>query len=296
MKMLFMRRLMLVVLSLVFAGLVLFDGNFGRIPVQAATVGGSVGVEGTVPGTPPATGASITFPRNGQVFTDNPLTVIGICPKGLLVKLFKNNVFGGSASCTNGNFSIVTDMFSGRNDLVARVYDELDQAGPDSNTVSITFNDGSGFAGNRPILTSNYAKRGANPAETLTWPITISGGTSPYAISVDWGDSKPSDLISQATAGTFDIKHIYDASGIYTIIIKATDAKGATAFLQLVGVANGPLSQTNTKPNTTIITKTKILWEPAALFVIFILLAFWLGKRYELRTLVKKIERGDRPF
>jgi hypothetical protein len=279
-----------------FVGL-LCMGSFLPAVANAATAGGAVGVEGTVPGTPPTSAASITFPRNGQVFTDNPITVTGICPKGLLVKIFKNNVFGGSAPCTNGNFSIITDMFSGRNDLVARVFDELDQAGPDSNTVTITFNDTTGFSGTRPSLTSNYAKRGANPGETLTWPLTLSGGTGPYAISVDWGDTKPSDLISQTLAGNFDIKHIYDASGIYTIIIKVTDAKGASAYLQLVGVANGPASQSSVQSkNPTVITRTKILWEPAALFVIFILIAFWLGKRHELHTLLKKIERGDRPF
>ncbi len=57
----------------------------------------------------------------------------GICPGDLLVKIFKNNVFAGSVQCKNGSYSIVIDLFSGQNELVARVYDALDQPGPDSN-------------------------------------------------------------------------------------------------------------------------------------------------------------------
>lgn len=259
---------------------------------SAASSSGSVGVEGTVPGSPPTTAATITFPKNGQVFTDSPITVTGICPKGVLVKLFKNNIFGGSAQCSSGNFSIVTDLFSGTNDLIARVYNDLDQAGPDSNIVSVTFNNARPFAGSQITITSNFAKRGANPGETLSWPIIISGGTPPYAISVDWGDAKSPDLLSQTFAGTFTPSHIYDASGVFRILIKATDSKGNTAFLQLVGVANGPLAQTSTAAKgPAVITRTRTLWWPAAILLVFIVAAFWLGRRHELYSLRKRLER-----
>ena len=33
----------------------------------------------------------------------------------------------------------------------------------------------------------------------FTWPIEISGGSPPYAISVNWGDGKQPTLISQTT-------------------------------------------------------------------------------------------------
>jgi hypothetical protein len=56
-----------------------------------------------------------------------------------LVKIFKNNVFGGSVQCDRGNFSLQSDLFVGTNELVARVFDELDQPGPDSNIVTVTF-------------------------------------------------------------------------------------------------------------------------------------------------------------
>lgn len=261
---------------------------------------GSVGVQGKISAPPPTTGATISIPSNGQNFTSLPITVSGLCPNDLLVKVFKNNVFAGSTQCKNGSYSIIIDLFNGQNDLIARVYDALDQAGPDSNTVTVTYNTGAKGASSHVLLTSNYAKRGANPGETLTWPIIISGGTGPYAISVDWGDGKTLDLISQEFPGTFNIQHKYDSPGIYNILIKATDKNGDVAFLQLVGVGNGALSQeqaaanqSNTSGQTT---KVKILWEPVAILIPFIISTFWLGKKYELRVLKKKIERGDRPF
>jgi hypothetical protein len=266
---------------------------------------GSTGLQGKISSPPPTTGATISLPRDGQSFNTLPVTVSGICPKGLLVKLFKNNVFAGSTDCTNGSFSVPIDLFNGRNELVARVYDALDQAGPDSNMVAVTFSDAKSVDVSRVSLTSNYAKRGANPGEALVWPIILAGGTGPYAISIDWGDGKAADLMSRAFPGAFDIKHTYDNPGVYNIIIKATDKNGAVAYLQLVGVGNGALSQDtgsgqaksndNNGTNTTT-TTTRILWQPAAILLPIILLTFWLGKKHELKVLKKRVELGQRPF
>lgn len=261
---------------------------------------GSIGIEGRISSAPPTQGATISLPRNGQAFTELPVTVSGICPNDLLVKLFKNNVFAGSAQCTNGSFSIIVDLFNDQNELVARVYDALDQAGPDSNIVTVSFNDPRQGVGSRVSLTSNFAKRGANPGQLLTWPIILSGGTGPYAISVDWGDGKTPDLLSQSFPGVFNIQHTYDTPGVYNIIVRVTDKNGGVAFLQLVGVANGPLSQTtaaqNGDNNGGTKVETRILWQPAAFLLPFIISTFWLGKRHQLYVLRKRIERGDRPF
>ncbi len=272
-------------------------------PVQS----GSVGLTGTISAPPPTEGATITVPTNGQSFTEMPVPVRGLCPAGLLVKIFKNNVFAGSVQCNDGTFEINIDLFTGTNELVARVYDDLDQPGPDSPTVTVNFVDSRIGAGSRVSVTSNYAKRGANPGETLTWPIIISGGSGPYAISVDWGDGKPADLLSQQFPGTFDLSHIYDSAGVYNIIIKVSDSNGVSAFLQVVGVANGPLSQTNSDGSPLGSEqddgiafyaggKTTIVWWPATITVPFVISTFWLGKKYMLRVMKKRIERGEHPF
>jgi hypothetical protein len=270
-----------------------------------STQSGSVGLTGTISAPPPSVGATISFPGNGDSFSEVPIVITGLCPDGLLVKVFKNNVFSGSAQCTAGSFSLQTDLFVGTNELVARVFDDLDQPGPDSNIVSVTFQDNAVGAPTRVSLSSNFAKRGAFPGQTLEWPVILSGGSGPFAFSVDWGDSSEPDLFSQPFAGTIDLSHIYDAPGVYNIVIKAVDNNGGTAFLQLVGIANGPLTQdidagtgqaTDGNGDGFSTTKTNIVWWPATLIVPFVVSTFWLGKRYMLHTLKKRIEHGEHPF
>lgn len=287
-------RLGLGVILLAMFGAVLFAP---AATAQSATVEnpqpGSIGVEGIIPSAAPTRGATITTPRNGQTFNNNPITVSGLCPSGLLVKIFDNNVFVGSVMCVNGSYSLQIDLFAGRNDLVARVFDDLDQPGPDSEIVTVTLNDSqfNPFGVPQLLLTSNYAKRGANPGETLTWPIIISGGTPPYAISVDWGDGKTQDLISRDIAGTFTLQHVYDNAGTYTVTIKASDKNGLSAFLQVVAVANGAITQKPAEEEQKEKVITRVLWEPAALFLPLIGIAFWLGRRYELASIRKHLER-----
>ena len=113
---------MILVISFVSAAFFLVLGADGASaqssdPVQS----GSVGLTGTISAPPPTTGATISFPKTGDNFDKVPIKVTGICPDGLLVKVFKNNVFAGSVQCVGGNFSLQTDLFVGTNDLVARV-------------------------------------------------------------------------------------------------------------------------------------------------------------------------------
>lgn len=295
--MLTLRRYLVVALLLALALL-----GFGLArSVRAATESGAVGIQGTIAAPPPSVGAVISIPGSGSTFTDLPITVSGICTGDVLVKLFKNDVFSGSTPCENGSFQISIDLFSGKNDLVARVYDALDQAGPDSNLVTVTYSDNSSNAqvANRVLLTSNYAKRGANPREKLSWPLILTGGYGPYAVSIDWGDSN-NDLQSVTFPGEFIIEHEYQNSGVYKVIVKAVDSRGATAYIQLVAVANGPLSQvsdtSSSNDQAVAAGKTIILWQPAAILIPFILSTFWLGKRYEVKRIRRSIEDGKRPF
>jgi hypothetical protein len=270
-------------------------------PYPPQSSSGGVGVEGKISSPPPTQAATITSPGNGAVFSTLPVTVTGFCPAGLMVKLFKNNVFSGSVMCDRSSYSIQIDLFSGRNDLIARVYDSLDQAGPDSNTVTVTFNDNAARPDivARVSLTSNYARRGANPKELLTWPMIVSGGTAPYAISVDWGDSSTSDLYSITIPGEFSIKHQYDQSGTYRVLVKASDKNGAVAYLQVVAVANGQATQNvagASASKSTGSTSTVVLWQPAAIAIPLIASTFWLGKRYEVNKIKKRLQKGEHPL
>jgi hypothetical protein len=121
--------------------------------------------------------------------------------------------------------------------------------------------------------------------------LQLSGGTGPYAFSIDWGDGKQPELKSQSSAGVVNISHTYDQSGVYHVTIRVTDANGVTAYLQVVAVANGkPTASTaGTKTNTTIIVK--VIWIPAVIALILLFPAYWLGRRSELFSLHRKLEK-----
>ncbi|HSX34251.1 MAG TPA: hypothetical protein VLF62_01250 [Candidatus Saccharimonadales bacterium] len=296
MKRQFLNRLILVGAALLCIGVLALPRFAGAAIPPPGPSSGTSGVQGTVKTPAPKNAATISTPTNGQSFGKMPITVAGLCTSGLLIKVFSNNVFVGSAQCLNGSYSLQVTLFDGANEIVARIFDSLDQPGPDSNTVTVTYNN-SQFgdnAGRQFTLTSLYALRGANPNEQLNWPISINGGTSPYALSVDWGDGKPSTLYSEPFAGNVVINHTYSSAGTYVITIKGVDKDGQTAFLQLVGQANGAVTQSTDKSSKdTIITITKVLWIPAALCIPLIFASFWLGRRYELAALRRHLERPE---
>lgn len=277
------------------------------VQAQSASQGGSVGLQGTVTAPPPATAPIISLPSSGASISKSPVTISGICDSDLLVKVFKNGVFGGSVQCQSGSYSMSMDLFNGRNDLIAKQYDLLDQESPSSAVVSVLYSDNiaNETSVQRITLTTNFAKKGANPNEKLIWPFAISGGAGPYAITVEWGDGENS-LMSLVSPGEFSIDHTYKNPGSYTVVVKAVDSTGKTALLQVVAISNGELKQTGIASSSgktgaaadaaSAQTKTRILWQPAAIMIPFIMSTFWLGKRYAIYRLRKKIEAGERPF
>lgn len=285
------------VFSLAILVLLAYSPTVNAVGSPDPTQSGSVGLEGKISSPPPTQAATISTPRNGQTFSTSPITVAGLCKTDLLVKVFTNNVFVGSVICKGGSYTLKVGLFSGKNDLVARVYDNLDQAGPDSNVVSVSFNDPNyAQSGSALTLTSNFARRGANPGSELTWPIVLSGGTGPYALSVDWGDSSGADLQSITFAGNITLKHTYKQAGIYSVIIKATDKNGATAYLQVVAVANGEVAGGSSGSSTNKGGTAKVQSSPGWYLLIFILplllASFWLGSRNELYVIRKRLDRA----
>jgi hypothetical protein len=212
----------------------------------------------------------------------------------LLIKTYSNNIFIGSARCLNGSYSLKADLFSGKNNLYAQDFDSLGQGGPLSNTVSVNYISTQHTTTQSQVnITSSYGEIGANPGQQLNWPVIISGGTPPYAISTDWGDGQPSTLQSSASAGSLTLKHVYSSSGVYAITITVSDSKGSTAFLQLVGMANGqviPIHKTkvasnNIKSNTN---SQSMSWGLLGVVFAALIPAFWLGGRHGRSVLMKK--------
>ncbi|MEX0668307.1 MAG: PKD domain-containing protein [Candidatus Saccharimonadales bacterium] len=243
---------------------------------------GSVGISGSIPGPPPENASTMNTPIEGQEFSSVPITISGTCDPGLIVEVYKNDVFGGSTECLdNATYELESDLFYGNNELITRVRDLLGQPGPDSNPVNVTYQplDPSVTTGQQLLLTSDVTYKGALPSEEISFPLAISGGSGPYAVSVTWGDGE-SDVLNLSDTGNFQISHNYTIPGVYKVTIRAVDSVESAAFLQITSVISG--QSTDTEPisaQTRVVTEV-VRWP---LYVMLFLIAggFWMGMRHQ---------------
>lgn len=258
---------------------------------------GSIGLSGIVPGKPPTTAATITTPKDGQRFSETPITVSGSCPKDTLVELYKNDIFAGSGVCTpEGTFSLETDLLIGQNTLVARVYDALNQQGPESNKVVVYYDalppQGSAltslnFGGDQLLVNTDAVFRGTFPEKEMTIPIDVIGGRAPYAINIQWGDST-NKVFSRPDNATFRAAHTYKKAGTFQLAIQATDADGRVAFLTVASIVNGqPDPETIAAGNTKTTTNTLLVLWPLYAATFAVVASFWAGEWREKRMLIK---------
>jgi len=106
---------------------------------QAETSSGSVLVGVIVPGPPPTVGAVITNPANGYTLEEQYLLDIsGTCYEDSFVVVKDNDVTVGSTACTGaGIFSLQIQLQFGKNILTALNYDNLNQAGPTTPSITV---------------------------------------------------------------------------------------------------------------------------------------------------------------
>lgn len=262
----------------------------------------SVSLTGTVPAAPPKTAATINSPANGQHFTTSPVTISGTCPPGSLVEIYKNDIFAGSSLCsTKGTYSLQVDLLYGQNSITAQVYDDLNQAGPVSKTVTIFYDavPPSGaplgllnFSGTQLVLDTNAVYRGSFPGQILNVPVTIIGGAEPFAVSVAWGDSS-NQIIPRGNNTVFNASHTYQKAGTYQITLQATDSQQRVAFLTVAAIVNGQPSAVLTAANggngsggskSSTANKLLMLW-PMYAIVATLVVSFWMGERREKHVL-----------
>lgn len=267
---------------------------------------GSVGLSGRVPGPPPTAAAVITSPRNGQRFAASPITVTGTCPKDLIVELYKNDIFAGSGVCHDDQtFKFDIDLLYGANTLVARVYDALDQPGPDSAAVTIYYDalppqgapvDSSNSNNIQLLLRSSPVYRGAFPKDTLKIPLEIIGGKAPFAVNVDWGDDK-SDLFTRADNSPFEVKHAYVRPGTYQVTFRASDSQQRVAFLTVIVIINGRAEVasgiTKLGPRASDRGGLLLVW-PILGAAVLMVISFWLGERREKHVLTSRLASPSR--
>lgn len=262
---------------------------------------GSIGLVGTMPGTPPKDGAVIKTPVSGQTFTQTPIVVSGTCPTTTLVEIYKNDIFAGSIPCkTDDTFSIESDLLIGENKLVARVFDALNQAGPDSATVNVTYTPNIAktstitslnVGDTQLVLNTDTVFRGTFPNKEMSIPIDILGGRAPYAVNIEWGDST-NKIVSRPDNASFQAVHNYAKAGTYQISIQATDSDGRVAFLTVASIVNGQADTASSGTGTSNTSGNETTGLLLALWPLYagiatMTLSFWIGEWREKRILVK---------
>lgn len=279
--------------------LVVFIGVF-IIPltrVAAQTVqnpqNGSVGLTGTVPGPPPEIPAVIDVPSQNEVLVATPTAVRGECVPGTIIQISRNGAFAGSVLCLDdGTFQLQIDLLPGLNTIIASSFDSLNQQGPDSAPIVVNYqprdstvnSDGVVEQFSPFIITSNFGARGVNPASEISWPLTISGGSAPYAVSINWGDGSEDTLLSLDDSGEFTPTHIYSQPGTYSVTVKATDADGRLAFIQVLSIVNGQavggITQ-ETDPNANVVVRDQYILWPIYVLTACVFLAFGTGRMFQ---------------
>jgi hypothetical protein len=254
---------------------------------------GSIGLSGIVPAKPPTTAATIEKPSNGQHFSATSVTISGKCPADTLVEIFKNDIFAGSTTCSStGSYSVDIDLLIGENRLIARVYDALNQPGPDSNSVKVFYDAvptqlgplaSFDFGATQLLINTDAVYRGVFPNQEMNMRIDLIGGRPPYAVNVQWGDST-NKVVPRGDNIGFTVSHTYKKPGIYQIGIQASDADGRVAFMTVAAIVNG-------QPDIVVapVTQQKqnillMLW-PLYTAIVTAVISFWLGERREKHIL-----------
>jgi hypothetical protein len=213
-----------------------------------------------------------------------------------LVELFKNDIFAGSITCdAAGKYTVDIDLLIGENRLIARVYDSLNQEGPPSNKVTVYYDAVPqqlsslapiNFGGAQMLLNTDAVFRGSFPGQEMSMPLSVIGGTPPYAINVLWGDGT-NRVEPRSNNLTFDIRHTYKKAGTYKITIQGTDSQGRVAFLSVAAIINGqPDAVATTSKAKETMNKLLVLW-PLYTTILAVVISFWLGERREKKILTR---------
>ena len=292
--------------------MVLLLGVFMSLSVQSfasadITEQDQIGLSGVIPALEPTEKAVILMPKDGSQTSTQNITVSGSCQQGTFIQIFRNDVFAGSTVCLGGEFSLIISLVTGNNTLIAKTIDNLKQYGPDSDPVTVTFTpdtspgagSGSGAGPQLSIRGEDLYLRSVSQGVSFKLDLAVQNGSQPYAVHVDWGDGSY-DTFPVASAGDFTARHVYNQAGLQVIHVTVTDEKGNKAHLQYVVIINGPAPAAaatsqggNTQPPYVPPT-LPIVW-PMYLLLLVIVLAFWLGERYELRRLKRTGQLIDRP-
>lgn len=295
-------------------GMLVIVGFFLAIS-QNFVQAGEVSVGLVVQGSAPTVGATITSPLDGvNIVNVNPTPVEGTCAANSFVVLYNDSVLAGSTICTGaGLFVVSAQLHEGTNALTARNFDNLNQAGPDTPSVTVNFKTeetvvdvqtpdlpenpviipgvtegpaecedynptGQLSVGGKPHVAVVCIPRSVAVNEDQRIGILVWGGTPPYALNFDWGSGE-STLISMDAPGYRTVKVSYASSGVYNINIQVTDrSSNAASGESAIEVTEADTSQGIAQIINSIFT-TSWFETPVPLYVIAVglTLGFWGG-------------------
>lgn len=246
-------------------------------------------VQAAVNGDPPTVPAVILSPVTDARFTVPTVSVSGTCDPYFFVKIYRNDIFAGSGECSpGGDFTVTIQLFPGRNDLVARTFNVAELEGPPSNTVTVYYDAPVPPPRDGPFyLTTEYFFRAAYTGQKIIWDFGITGGSSPYTVTVSWGDGS-SDTITNLTSKSFRLEHLYrspkNQREFFTVTVTVTDADKAQASLQLVAIMNDPdiIGASFAEPDDPAVVASpgtlRLLWLAFAVTALMGI-CFYLGER-----------------
>ena len=156
-----------------------------------------------------------------------------------------------------------------------------------------------------PTIITNCITRSIQAGETITLPVRVTGGVTPYSLTIDWGDGKM-DVKNVLDTEYHYYQHTYEHEGIINIGLKTTDKKGVSTFLQTVVQVNGDGGTgagNSSSPLATIGSRLKSVWAdaPVPLYwaAVMLVVGFWVGdlfeRRFDKRTRASRAKRGGTP-
>lgn len=140
----------------------------------------------------------------------------------------------------------------------------------------------------------NYQYQPLVSGQSFSLDLGLDGGTSPYAVTVLWGDGGES-TVARNNQSKFPVSHTYTLLGrsqqTYRIKVEVADSSGLTAFLEIPELVRGGsstvspvVSGTNGTPNGQWI---QFAW-PVYGVTMLMVLSFWLGERQEYYNLFSR--------
>lgn len=275
---------------------------------RAVRASENLNVTAKVPAPIPTTAAIIDSPLDKTSTNDANILVSGSCPvitPAIIVVIYRDSDLIGAAGCSAaGQFFATTHLIEGANILTPIIQTITYDYGPAGQPVTIYYQKPTAtYDQNKPVVEALKLQVDGpfityKINEPLTWPIMITGGRPPYYLTINWGDNQ-SETLHFNSSGHQQAKHVYTKSQTYLIHAQAIDALGDSASISVAAVTSLGSAGINGLGSTGATIKNGDLSFSNIVIIIYwvlaaIILAFWLGTRYEKLMLGARLRKRKR--